>query len=319
MKKLVYIGWIVLVGVFAACSEEDIVPTVDTTPEYAAQLKANAGKSQADSMIYQWYKKFGMAVLYDFSDADITWLWAGKFRNSYSKFDLYNAEDVENLHQLVSYIEEGFLKLYDEDFLKENLPYKMFLVKELHKTSNAESDLIAATSNGQEAFIIGCERRKGKPFFKSQYEKELGNIFGTYFYDNLPAKPEKFLSSRVECKFRLVTWPVDKSIADEMKTKPDWKNDQHSANVCGYVKGYGSTGVFQPTEAQDYTDFLTFITKNKGSYIRQHTSYYWRLAKRSVLFIKFFKEVQKRDLIAEQNAHFPDDQVKLSDFDYKEK
>lgn len=323
MKKIIYFSIIGILVFLSSCSEDAIVPAVDTTPEYAELLKANAAKSDADAKIYEWYQKYGTAFLYDFRDVDFSWQWAGKFKNAYVKFDTANEEDMAAVANLLSIVENNFLSLYDEDFLKNNLPYKVFLVKVLRNISNAESTLssswVSALSNSQDAFMIGYQQKNGKVFSNSVYEKELGNVFGSFFYDNLPVKPEKFVNSRVECKYSLVTVPVDNSIAEEFKNKPDWADRNHQANVCGYIKGYTMTKVRVPTPAQDYTDYLTFITKNPGSYIRKYTQFYWRIAKRATLFIDFFQKANNQDLIGIQNVLFPDDKVSMQDFAYTEK
>lgn len=323
MKKIIYFSLIGILVFLSSCSEDDIVPAVDTTPEYAELLRTNAAKSDADAKIYEWYQKYETAFLYDFRDADFSWQWAGKFKNAYTKFDMTKEEDKEAVAKLLSIIEKNFLSLYDEGFLKSNLPYKVFLVKVLRSTSNAESTLpsswVSALSNGQDAFMIGYQQKNGKVFSNSVYETELGNVFGSFFYDALPIKPEKFVNSRVECRFNLVTMPMDNSITEEFKNKPDWADRNHHANVCGYIKGYTMSKVKVPTPAQDYTDYLTFITKNPGSYIRKYTQFYWRIAKRATLFINFFQKANNQNLIEIQNAMFPDDKVSMKDFTYTEK
>lgn len=323
MKKIIYFSLIGVLAFLASCSEEEIVPAIDTMPEYAEMLKANATKSDADAKIYEWYQKYGTAFLYDFRDVDFSWQWAGKFKNAYTKFDMTNDDDKAAVVKLLTVIENNFLALYDEDFLKNNLPYKVFLVKVLRTTSNADSKLsstwASALGNDQDAFMIGYQQKNGKMFPSSTYETELGNVFGNVFYGNLPVKPEKFVNSRVECKYNLVTVPVDNSIAEEFKTKPEWADKNHQANVCGYIRGYSLTKVKVPTPAQDYTDYLTFITKNSGSYIRKYTQAYWRIAKRATLFMDFFLKENKQNLIELQNAAFPDDKVTMADFSYTEK
>ena len=138
MKKIICFSLIGILAFLSSCSEDDIVPAVNTTPEYAELLKANAAKSDADAKIYEWYQKYGTAFLYDFRDADFSWQWAGKFRNAYIKFDAANEEDMAAVANLLSIIEKNFLSLYDEEFLKElreidlkltKVPFKNILVQ----------------------------------------------------------------------------------------------------------------------------------------------------------------------------------------------
>ena len=320
MKNLLYTSMAAIALLFTACSSESLTPLVDTTPEYQAQLEANASKSEVDARIYEWYQKYGTAVLYDFRDAEFSWLWAGKFNKVYTKFDPTSAEDMEKVGKLLDVIESKLFSKYTEDVLKSSLPYRIFLVKELKNTTDPDASSASywksVMSNDQDAIIVGYGKKGGAMFSASDYETELGNAFGTFFFAHMTVKPEKFLASRVPVKFNLVTWPVDAKIQTEQKTKPDWENTAHAANVCGYIKGYTLTGVMVPTEAQDYSDYKSFITENPGSYIRLRTQFYWRMAMRGKLFIEYYQLANGENLIETQNKKFPEDKVTLDDFAY---
>ena len=129
-------------------------------------------------------------------------------------------------------------------------------------------------------------------------------------------RPDKFFESRIPVKYSLLTCPEDPAIEEEQKIKPDFDNPDHVANVCGYIVGYLSARTRLPNEIQDYADYLTFLTKNPGSEIRKITGFYWRIAWRATLFIEYCMEANGEDLIAVQNAAFPDDKVTMDDFKY---
>ena len=210
--------------------------------------------------------------------------------------------------------------MYDEETLKNSLPYKVFLVKELRSTANATSSLsstwVLAASNGQDAMMIGY-LKKTSPFTAANFEAELGSVFGGFFFAKMPVKPTKFMETRPALTAKLVTLPKDAQMKEDLKIEPDFENENHDANVCGYIIGYLPTHVQEPTEAQDYADYLTFLTKRSGSEIRQITNFYWRVAYRATLFMEFYKEAFGEDLIAIQNAAFPDDKVTMEDFNYE--
>lgn len=321
MKKFTIYALLSGALLFGGCAtEDDIIPNVDTTPEYEELLKVTDESSEIDKTIYEWYQKYNTAFLYKFEDNDFSWLWTSKFNNAYTKFDPSSEEDMAMLEKQLNYIQTKLLNAYDEEFLKESLPYKVFLVKELRSTSNASSTLssswVVALLNGQDAMAIGYLKKGGSAFTASNFESELGSIFGSFFYDKLPFKPTEFVDSRVELKLNMVTWPSDAAIDAERSIKPDFENSNHDANVCGYIKGHSTANLYGPTEAQDYADYLTFLTKTPGSEIRQITGFYWRVAYRSTLFMKFYQAAYGEDLIAMQNAAFPDDKVTLEDFNY---
>ena len=305
---------------FGGCAtEDDITPNIDTTPEYEELLKVTDESSEIDKTIYEWYQKYNTAFLYKFDDKDFSWLWTSKFNRAYTKFDPSSEEDMAMLEKQLNYIQTKLLDAYDEEVLKSSLPYKVFLVKELRSTANPTSSLsstwVLAVSNGQDAMAIGY-LKKTSPFTASNFETELGSVFGGFFFAKLPIKPTKFMETRPKLLANLVTIPQDAQMDADLDIKPDFANENHEANVCGYIIGYLPTHVQAPTEAQDYADYLTFLTKKPGSEIRKITNFYWRVAYRATLFLDFYKEAFGEDLIATQNAAFPDDKVTLEDFNY---
>ena len=320
MKKFAIYTLLCGALLFSGCAtEDDITPNIDTTPEYEELLKVTESSSEIDKTIYEWYQKYNTAFLYKFEDNDFSWLWTSKFNRTYVKFDPTNEEDMAMLEKQLSYIQSKLLDMYDEETLKNALPYKVFLVKELRSTANVTSSLsstwVLAVSNGQDAMMIGY-LKKTSPFTASNFETELGAVFGGFFFAKMPIKPTKFMETRPKLLANLVTIPLDAQMSADLEIEPDFENDNHEANVCGYIIGYLPTHVQAPTEAQDYADYLTFLTKKPGSEIRQITNFYWRVAYRATLFMEFYKEAFGEDLIATQNAAFPDDKVTLEDFNY---
>ena len=321
MKKFAIYAFLSGALLFSGCAtEDDITPNVDTTPEYEELLKVTESSSDADKKIYEWYQKYNTAFLYKFEDNDFSWLWTSKFNRSYVKFDPTNEEDMAMLDKQLNYIQTKLLDMYDEETLKNSLPYKVFLVKELRSTANATSSLsstwVLAASNGQDAMMIGY-LKKTSPFTATNFETELGSVFGGFFFAKMPVKPTKFMETRPTLTAKLVTMPKDAQMKADLKIEPDFENENHEANVCGYIIAYLPTHVQEPTEAQDYADYLTFLTKRPGSEIRKITNFYWRVAYRATLFMEFYKEAFGEDLIAIQNAAFPDDKVTLEDFNYE--
>ena len=301
------------------CGEEELTPQVDTSNEYEEFILANRTRTSTDSLIYEWYKKYNTYFIYSFRDADIKWQWAGKMMLEYTAYDPEREKDMEMLKKHLMLIKESLLDNYDEEFLRECLPYKIFLIKTLDAfgISSLSWDTYPSLTNNQDAMMIAYLQSNGRAYSKAVLESDLTNIFGAFFYDKLDVKPLKFISSRVAVKYELVTVPQDPKIEEELSIKPSFSNAHHSANVCGFVKGYGPTVVKEPTQQQDFTDYLWFITQNKGSWIRQRTQFYKRLAKRGSYFIEFYRDEMGKNLIEEQNKKFPADPVRIEDFEYQ--
>lgn len=326
MKKIICYTWLaaVILLLGSACTEDTLTPQIKITPEYGYLTQLTKQSSHADSVIAEWYGKYNCAVLYSFKEEDFIWLWAGKFEKPYTKFDTTNQEDSVSLEKMLGYIQTRLFVNYSDEFLKENLPYKIFLVKEM-KESYITQRYVNVLSNYQDALFVGYMSSATRPYSAVNFETNLGTAFAQLFFDKMTQKPTEFLASIVPVKYSLVTVPQDKAIEAEQKIYPDFvdKNEMvqrnaHAANVIGYIRGVNNT-VKIPTQGQDYADYLSFITNNPGSYIRQRTQYYWRMAKRATLFIDFFRKVKGEDLIAKQNAKFPDDKVTPDDFNYIKK
>lgn len=315
MKKIFLTAVALATLLLAGCSEDELTPQVDTTSAYEKYIVENATRTPADSLIYEWFKQYNTAFVYHIDDKDIRWLWSSKFSLIYTPFDPEREKDMEMLLKHLKLIKQSFLDKYEEGFLRQNLPYKIFLLKDLQTAQTSlKYNYVAAATNNQDAMIIAYLQSTGRAYSAPVLESELSNLFGAFFYQRLPVKPMKFINSRVRVKYTLVTVPEDPAIEEELKIKPDFENEDHEANVCGFVKGYLPTHVQAPGEQQDFTDFLWFITQNRGSWIRQRTQFYKRLAQRGRYFIDFYREQLNQDLIELQNKKFPNDRVTYEDF-----
>lgn len=315
MKKILFSSLAILALMLNGCGEDELVSQVDTSNEYEQFIVENKDRSKADSTIYEWYKKYNTYFIYHFRDKDIRWQWAGKMSLEYTPFDPTREKDMEMLLKHLNLIKQSFLDKYEEEFLAQNLPYKIFLLKDLQtKRTSLSYSYVAAATNSQDAIMVAYLQSTGRAYSAPVLESELSNLFGAFFYQRLDVKPVKFISSRVRVKYTLVTVPEDPEIEAEFAVKPDFDNEYHQANVCGFVKAYLPTLVQAPDEVQDFTDFLWFITQNRGSWIRLRTQFYKRLAQRGRYFIDFYREQLNQDLIELQRKKYPNDPVNYEDF-----
>ena len=319
MKKILFSSIAILTLTLSSCGEDEITPKVDTSNEYEAYILENRTRTSADSLIYEWFKQYNTYFIYQFRDEDIKWQWAGKLMLEYTVYDPGRENDMNMLMRHLALVKQSFLDQYDENFLRSCLPYKIFLTRNLRGWgfSSLNWEDYACLSNSQDAIMIAYLQASGRAYSATILESELSNVFGNFFYSKLDVKPVKFINSKVRVKYGLVTVPEDPRIEEELKNKPSFSNSYHEANVCGFVKAYLPTRVQAPSEEQDFTDFLWFITQNRGSWIRQRTQFYKRLAQRGTYFIEFYKEQMKQDLIETQNKKFPNDCVTLDDFKFQ--
>lgn len=337
-SKIIYSVLLACGLCFGSCSEDEVEPKIDITPEYDYLLNLTKESIHADTIIAEWYKKYNCAALYSFEEKDFRWLWAGKINSYYECLDVSQKEDSIALETMVRYVNDYLITAGDEKTLKKVLPYRIYFTKEFHEKNDKNSTYLNVLHNEQDALIIGYLSKEDTPYDETTFGTGLSGMFIKLSYNALNPKPEKFINSREKGKFGdMVLSPENPSIEDEEEWKniPDFvpKNEEtgevdtydkyrHQANVMGFVtsvaKKAGTAPTYAPDEATDYGDYLSFITKRPGSYIRERTQYYWRMAKRGGLLIEYYKEYQGEDLIATQNANFPDDKVTLEDFSYDE-
>lgn len=320
----------------ASCSNDDITPSIDIAPEYEASLTLTENSIHADTVIYEWYHKYNTAVLYKFNDNDLTWLWSSKLTNAFKKFDVTNREDSIAVEAMVENVKTQLFANYSDDFLASRLPYRIFLTKQLFKNSSESSGCIVATNNNQDNMVFGYADEDGDAYSASKFKTGTTTVFTKIFFESLNPQPTAFIESKVPCALNLATMPLkpggttwkdtDPDLIAEQKVYPDFVDREdssaktlHSFHVLGYMVGGASFGAKLPTDGQDYAAYLDFICNNPGSYIRQRTQYYWRMAKRASLLIEYQKTYQNEDLIAKQNTKFPDDKVTMDDFAYVEK
>lgn len=319
----------------ASCGD-DITPSIDVSPEYENVLTLTENSIHADTVIYEWYKKYNTAVLYKFKDEDLTWLWSSKMSNLFKKFDITNQEDSIAVEKMVANVQTQLFANYSDDFLAGRLPYRIFLTKQLYKNSSESSGCIVATNNNQDNMIFGYADEDGDAYSASKFKTETTTVFTKIFFESLNPQPTDFINSKTPCALNLASMPLkpggttwrdtDDALLAEQKVYPDFVDQTsssaknlHCLQVLGYMVGGASVGVKLPTDGQDYAAYLDFITNNPGSYIRPRTQYYWRMARRATYLINYQKTYQNEDLIAKQNAKFPDDKVTMDDFSYTEK
>ena len=338
-KRILYSIMGVASLLFAAC-EDDITPSIDITPEYDYLLELTPNSVHADTVISEIYQKYEVAILYKFEEKDFRWLWADQINYYYEPLDISLQEDSIALENMIRYIETALIEGKDEATLRKTLPYKMFLTKEMHSGSSKDDDYSNVVYNGQDAILIGYMSSATEAYDEAIFISGLGTVYNTLMYNALDPKPTDFINSREASSLNLsggglVTSPANEAI----ETEPEWETYPeflleelggavvtnpygyyHMGNVMGYIYTYGTkpgtATLYLPDEATDFADYYAFITGNPGSYIRERTQYYWRIAKRATLLIEYYQEYQGEDLIATQNANFPDDPVTMDDFAY---
>jgi hypothetical protein len=120
MKKILFS--IMIIGVLAASCDKDMLDDPQPVPQ---DYTLPQGASAADSRIVSLFEKYGSYFLYDYTQRDFNWTMVSSNVSSYYfRAVLGSPQYAGNMLDL---LEEIWLDFYPDNFLKTNLPYRVFL------------------------------------------------------------------------------------------------------------------------------------------------------------------------------------------------
>lgn len=306
MKKFKYIiiGATMLCGFTACSSDSESVPLDELiAPEY----NLNKGtQGSVDELIYQIHEKYGTYILYSFDETDFRRKWNGKWMAWYAPAN--TGENLKYVERIVNVLNEKVLKKYDEEFVRKNFPYKVFLVDTLCETSTYNKRRVKnVLSNGNNAIAVSNVGVASDSWGDKEWQKlsiELETAFTIFYYSSLTKKPLKFISLR----FQKLTFPT---VSDPDKVYDKYK---YSCYSVGYVTGKLNT-YLPPAEDQDFAEFVSLITGTNGTELKRIFTRFAAMKERGAALYLFMKNEMNTDLIKTQNANFPEDPLPENIFD----
>lgn len=117
----------------AGCASdgEDIGDPIDIEPEYT--LPQGDAPDSANARIKEMYDKYGSFVLYNFTQKDAIWSPYTGSAASLERKDVVTLGDPQNVGAMLDYIDDIWLKYFDDDFKKKGgIPYRVFLADSLY-------------------------------------------------------------------------------------------------------------------------------------------------------------------------------------------
>jgi len=131
MKKIYLIVVVLLAGLFSSCEKEEGKLTPSGIEE---GYKMPQGDNAFDATIMNYYEKYGSCLLYDFTDKDTYWTpygWkngvVGTMAEGGKAGYLVTPADASYIPQQLELLDECWLSLYSDAFLKKFLPLKIML------------------------------------------------------------------------------------------------------------------------------------------------------------------------------------------------
>lgn len=189
MKTRYTIGIFIGCMLFCACAKDVALgPDVSFEPDY---VLPQGGDAEADKRIVELYEKYGSYFLYDFTVADLNW---NQVANSTSyKLAL---GDPKYAGDMLDLLEDVWLQFYPEEFLKKNLPYRIFMADTIYWVLSYMDRPITCAKTGDNSLAFGYMNADTKN--KTVAEKvALKNEVQTLFFEVLRTRgaitiPEEF-------------------------------------------------------------------------------------------------------------------------------
>ncbi len=300
MKQYFIYIIICFTSILTACEKDTAISEELIAPEYTLPQ----GKpGSIDEKIYQIHQKYGTYILYSFDKNDFKRLWTTKWNKWYVPAN--TNDDLKYVERFVDFIDANLLSKFDVEFIRNNFPYKVFLVDSLCDNSTYNKrKLVNVLSNGNNALAVSnvgkaCDEWKEKDW--KQLEIDLNNAFSLYYYSSLTEKPIKFISLRSR-DISLLSDPQD------IDTKYNY-----SCWTAGYVAGWLNT-YLPPKEEQDFADFVRFVTGTTGKELERIMTRFPRMKERAAVLYTYLKNKMNMDMIATQNSNFPEDKLSFNYF-----
>ena len=248
MKKRYVIGMFIGSVLFCSCAKDSALgPDVALERDYVLPQ----GKSpQADGRIVDLYEKYGSYFLYDFTLLDLNW---NQVANSTSyKLAL---GDPAYAGDMLDLLDEVWLQFYPEEFLKKNLPYRVFMADTIYQVLSYMDRPIECAKTGDNSLAFGYMNADTKK--KTAAEKlALKNTVQTLFFDLLQVRkavsiPEEFYKIS-DYSTKASSDPNDDDYA---RKRGFVANPQYGNEWCTYVNWQTTTLL----QSDDLTYFLASI------------------------------------------------------------
>lgn len=307
MRRNIFYILLLLTTLNLSCSKEEET-IIDTDILAAPQYDLPVGEEgSVDNLIYNIHETYGSYILYDFDEADFTYLWSGKWNKYYEPADLSN--DLGYVRMIIEAIDEFIFQVYSEDFVRENFPYKVFLTSYLLDYYEYNEDKeVTMLSNDHNAIAIGNVCDELDLYEESDWNSfgvDIIKLFAEFYYYNLPSYPDEFVAlGPPNYTFSYLT--------DVLGVYAMYKNSCYTAGV---VDGWLGSTYITPSDDKDYASFMAFListTKTEMDYI---FSRYSLMKSRALALVPFLEEVIGLDVVAAQNKNVPEDPIPADYFD----
>ena len=279
MKKryaIVLLVW----GIFLCSCSKDVAlgPDVEFERDY---VLPQGGDAESDERIVELYERYGSYFLYDFTVADLNW-------NQVANSTLYKLALGEPKYaiDMLNLLDEVWLKFYPEEFLKKNLPYRVFMADTVYSVLSYRDRPEICVKTGDNSLAFGYMNKDTKN--KTAAEKlELKNTVQSLFFDLLQVRkvitiPEEF--------YKISDYSTkasrDPNDPDYARKRGFVANPQYGNEWCIYVNWQTKTLL----QSDDLTYFLASILRRTSEQWESDLTYPLVKQKYDILVDHFKKE-----------------------------
>ncbi|MDR1414522.1 MAG: hypothetical protein LBI96_01820 [Odoribacteraceae bacterium] len=188
MKTYFYIIAITL-ATFACTRDAELGEISTSFPGY----ELPQGRSDADDRIVELYEKYGSYFLYDYTRRDLIWTFV---TNSVAALYYCSPPDVERVGLFLDFIDDVWLDFYPDDFLREYLPYKIFLADTVKYIGNYATTYYYSRIAANQIALAFCSDTllHLTPATKLDYKTWLNQQLWTEMYVNILEMPAEYFA-----------------------------------------------------------------------------------------------------------------------------
>ncbi len=279
MKKRYAIAMLIW-GIFLCSCSKDVAlgPDVEFGRDY---VLPQGGDAESDERIVDLYKKYGSYFLYDFTVADLNW-------NQVANSTLYKLALGEPKYaiDMLDLLDEVWLKFYPEEFLKKNLPYRVFMADTVYSVLSWTNRPEICVKTGDNSLAFGYMNEDLKN--KTAAEKlELKNTVQSLFFDLLQVRkaisiPEEFY----KISDYSIKASADPNDPDYARKRGFVANPLYGNEWCTYVNWQTKTLL----QSDDLNYFLSSILRRTSGQWASDLTYPLVKQKYDILVAHFKKE-----------------------------
>ncbi len=160
---------VVILALSLGCKKETpLGPAAELKPDYVIPQ----GQSPADNRIVDLHQRYGTYFLYNFTTADFRWNQVIKRTAAIQA----TPGDPAFVGQALDLLDQVWLKFYPEAFLKEKMPYKVFLSATINSTPTVLTQAHAGTDNIAVGYV-NSSLATANAAFKLTYKNKINEVF----------------------------------------------------------------------------------------------------------------------------------------------